>query len=312
MAGRIAVFTGPASTRLGAEVCGLLRVEPAGYDCERFPDGEIQMEVKESVRGRAVYIIQSTCPPVERSLMELLLLADACRRAGAARLTGVIPYFGYARQDRRTSRRSLGARVAADAIASGEFTRLMLVDAHTPAIEGFFRMPIDHLTAVPLLARAAAPAVREDAVVVAPDLGGVKRAREYARILDVPMAFVQKTRLTGAEVEAHEVIGDVRGRAPIVVDDMLSTGATLEAAVHALQRAGAVEPISAAVTHALLVGRAREILARLPLARVVVGDTVPLESPAPHVEITSVAPLLATAIRRDSRDESLADLRLHA
>jgi len=312
MAGRISVFTGPASTRLGAEVCEILRVDPGRYECQRFPDGEILMEVQESVRGRAVYIIQSTCPPVERSLMELLLLADACRRAGAARLTGVIPYFGYARQDRRVARRSLGARVAADAVASGGFDRLMLIDAHTPAIEGFFAMPIDHLTAVPLLARAAAPAVRDNAVVIAPDLGGVKRAREYARLLDVPMAFVQKTRITGDAVQAHEVIGDVRGRAPLVVDDMLSTGATLEAAVGALQRAGAVPPISVAVTHALLVGRAREILARLPLARVVAGDTVPLDRPAPHVEITSVAPLLATAIRRDSRDESLADLRAHA
>ena len=307
---RMMVFAGPASLRLGAEVCELLRVAPASYDCRRFPDGEIEMEILESVRGRDVFLLQATSPPVEQHLMELLLLADACRRAGAARLTGVIPYFGYARQDRRTHRRSLGARVAANVLATAGFDRLMLIDAHTPAIEGFFDMPIDHLTAVPLLAGAAAASMRDNSVVVAPDLGGVKRAREYARLLDVPMAFVHKTRLSGAAVETHGVIGDVRNQLPLIVDDMLSTGATIDAAVTALRAAGALEPMTVAVTHALLVGHARDILRRLPLSRLIAGDTVPLGQPAePHLEITSVAPLIATAIRRDHRDESLADLR---
>ena len=235
--------------------------------------------------------------------------ADACRRAGAARLTAVIPYFGYARQDRRAERRSLGARVAADVISTAHFDRLMLIDAHTPAIEGFFAMPIDHLTAVPLLARAAAPAVRDTTVVVAPDLGAAKLARAYARLLDAPIAVVHKTRLGGDAVEAHAVMGDVRGRTPLVVDDMLSTGGTIEAAIRALRDAGAVEPMTVAVTHALLVGRAREILRALPVARLIAGDTVAIETPAPHLELTSVAPLIATAIRRDHRGESLADLR---
>ena len=310
MADRITVFTGPASTRLGAKVCESLGVEPGRVECQRFPDGEIQMEILESVRGRQIYLIQSTGPPVEQHLMELLLLADACRRAGASRLTGVIPYFGYARQERRVAQRSLGARVAADAVATAGFSRLMLIDAHTPAIEGFFQVPIDHLTAVPLLSRAAEPAMPDKSVVVAPDLGAVKRAREYARLLNVPMAFVHKARLNGDRVEAHEVIGDVTGRAPLIVDDMLSTGATVEAAVGALRRAGAVDPITVAVTHALLVGGARDLLSRVSPARVLAGDTVPVDDPAPHLEITSVAPLVATAIRRDSSDESLADLRV--
>ena len=182
-----------------------------------------------------------------------------CHRATAARSVcchprlarGLHPEIAHnARQDRRTDRRSLGARVAVNVIATASFDRLMLIDAHTPAIEGFFDIPIDHLTAVPLLARAAAPSMRDNSVVVAPDLGAVKRAREYARLLQVPMAFVHKTRLNGEEVEAHGVIGDVRGRLPLVVDDMLSTGGTLEAAIGALRAAGAVEPIAVAVTQA--------------------------------------------------------------
>ena len=307
---RLAVFPGPASTRLGAEVCELLRLAPAEYDCQRFPDGETQIELRASVRGQDVVLVQSTSPPVDQRLMELLLLADACRRGGARRLTAVIPYFGYARQDRRAGRRSLGARVAADVVATAGFDRLMLIDAHTPSLEGFFGVPIDHLTAVPLLARAAAPSMRDNSVVVAPDLGAVKLAREYARQLGLPMAFVHKTRLDGEAVEAHGITGDVRGRLPLVVDDMLSTAGTLEAAVGALRAAGAAEPGAAAVTHALLTGRAREILHGLPLSRLIAADTVAIEPPpAPHLEVTSVAPLIATAIRRHHRDESLADLR---
>jgi ribose-phosphate pyrophosphokinase len=199
--------------------------------------------------------------------------------------------------------------VAADVISTARFDRLMLIDAHTPAIEGFFAMPIDHLTAVPTLARAAAPGMRDSSVVVAPDLGAAKLARAYARLLNAPIAVVHKTRLDGEAVEAHAVMGDVQGRTPLIVDDMLSTGGTVEAAIRALGAAGAIEPITVAVTHALVVGRARELLRALPIARLIAGDTVAIEAPVPHLELTSVAPLIATAIRRDHRGESLADLR---
>lgn len=309
----LTVLVGPASARLGTEVSEILKVRPVAYECKRFPDGEMQIDLGESVRGRDLFLLQSTSPPVEQHLMELLLLADACRRAGVGRLTAVVPYFGYARQDRRIDRGSLGARVAGNIIATAGFDRLILIDAHTPAIEGFFNVPIDHLTAVPLLARAVAPSMRDNSVVVAPDLGAVKRAREYARLLQVPMAFVHKTRLNGEEVEAHGVTGDVRGRLPLIVDDMLSTGGTIEAAMGALRAAGAVEPITVAVTHALVVGRARDVLRKLPIARLVAANTVTIEAPpVPHLELTSVASLIATAIRRDHRDESLADFRLPA
>jgi ribose-phosphate pyrophosphokinase len=311
---QITVLAGPASVHLGADVCKFLRISPAPYDCLRFPDGEALVEIHESVRGHDVYILQATSPPVEEHLMQLLLLADACRRAGAGRLTAVIPYFGYARQERRSARRSLGARVAANIIGSVGFDRLMLIDAHTPAIEGFFDVPLDHLTAVPLLAQAAAAtSIHERSVVVAPDLGAVKLARAYANQLHIPMAFVHKTRLDGDRVEAHAVIGDVRGRLPLIVDDMLSTGATIEAAVGALRAADAETPMSVVVTHALLVGRAREILQRLPLTRTIATDTVVIAPPTfPQLDIVSVASLLATAIRRNHWDESLADLRASA
>lgn len=310
MSDLMAVLAGPASMHLGTEVSELLHAQTLPYDYQRFPDGEMQVDLRASVRGRDVYLLQSTSPPVDQHLIELLLLADACRRAGAARLTGVLPYFGYARQERRTDRRSLGARVAAGIVATGGFDRLMLVDAHTPAIEGFFDMPIDHLTAVPLLAEAARRRLGDAPVVVAPDLGAVKLAREYGRLLDAPMAFVHKTRLSGHEVEAHSVIGDVRDRTPLIVDDMLSTGGTVEAAIGALRQAGTRQPITVVVTHALLVGAARQLLRRLPIAHLIVGNTVALENTHDlPVEVTSVAPLIATAIRRDHYDESLADLR---
>jgi ribose-phosphate pyrophosphokinase len=306
----MAVLAGPASVRLGNEVSELLQVEALPHTCQRFPDGEMQVDLQASVRGRDLYLLQSTSPPVDQHLIELLLLADACRRAGAARLTGVLPYFGYARQERRTNRRSLGARVAADVAATGGFERLMLIDVHTQAIEGFFDVPIDHLTAVPLLAEAAQRWLGNAPVVVAPDLGAVKLAREYGRLLQAPIAFVHKTRLSGHEVEAHSVIGDVSHRTPLIVDDMLSTGGTVEAAISALRQAGALEPVTVVVTHALLVGTARQLLRRLPIARLIVGNTVALENTADlPVEVTSVAPLIATAIRRNHYDESLADLR---
>jgi ribose-phosphate pyrophosphokinase len=307
----MALVAGPASIPLGQDVAGLLAIQPVAYDCRRFPDGEAEVDVRDSVRGRDVYLLQATRPPVDQHLIELLLLADACRRAGAARLTAVIPYFGYARQDRRTDRRSLGARVAANIVGTGGFDRLMLIDAHTASIEGFFDIPIDHLTAVPILAEAARQSRHDNSVVVAPDLGAVKRAREYARRLELPMAFVHKARVSGEAVEAHGVIGEVRGRIPIIVDDMLSTGGTIEAAVGALRTAGALDPATVVVTHALLVGRARDILGRLPLSRVIVGNTVPVQDSAGvRLDITSVAPLIATAIRRNHADESLADLRI--
>ena len=300
MADAIALLAGPSSAQLGAEVAEITGTPLVTYECRRFPDGETQVVLRDPVRARHVYLLQSTSPPVDQRIVELLLLADACRRAGAVRLTAVIPYFGYARQERRSEGESLGARVAAQLIATGGFDRLVLIDAHSPAIEGFLDMPIDHLTAVPVLAVRARPFVREHSVVVAPDLGAIRRARDFARYLGLPTACVHKMRLSGHEVEAQSVFGDVRGRSPIIVDDMLSTGATIEAAIGALLDAGAVSPVTVAVTHALLVGDARAVLRRLPIERLIATDTVSVDDTEDlHLEVARAAPLIATTIRRD-------------
>lgn len=300
------ILAGPASTQLGGRVAELLQLPQVAYDARRFPDGETQVELGDDVRDHHVCLIQSTSPPVDRHLVELLLLADACKRAGAERITGVIPYFGYARQDRRDVRQSLGARVAADLISNAGFSRLVIVDAHSPALEGFLAPPVEHLRAVRLLAAAARPLVGDDGVVVSPDYGGVKRAREFARLLGLPVAYVQKMRLSGHEVEAQSVFGEVRGRKPVIVDDMLSTGATIEAAVNALRDAGAAEPATVVVTHGLLVGDARKTLSRLPIARLIASDTVPLgDAGDVPLEIATVAPLIAAAIR-GRRDDWLS------
>jgi ribose-phosphate pyrophosphokinase len=307
----LSVFVGSASTGLGAAVCRELSLEPGTFIGRRFPDGEMQVELQQSVREHDVFVIQSTSPPAGERLIELLLLADACRRAGAGRLTGVIPYLGYARQDRRSGRQSLGARVVADAISTARFDRIVLVDVHTRVIEGFFEAPIDHLSAVPMLAHAVAPSAGDRALVVAPDLGAVKRSRELADILRVPLAVVQKTRISGAQVEASNALGPVAGRVPVIVDDMLSTGSTIEAAVRALLAAGADGPVTVAVTHALFAGPAVEVLKALSLARLVITDSVEITPPGGlPVQVVSLAPLLAAAIRRSHLGESLSELRV--
>jgi ribose-phosphate pyrophosphokinase len=231
-------------------------------------------------------------------------------RHGAGQRRGRVPLYRLRVALRPAGRRSLGARVAADVIATAAFDRLVLIDAHTAAIEGFFSVPIEHLTAVPLLAHAADTSLPEHSVVVAPDLGAVKLAREYARLLHLPMAVVHKTRLDGEAVEAKAVMGDVAGRSPLIVDDMLSTGGTIEAAVGALRAAGAAEPTTVAVTHALLVGHAADLRPKLGLARIVASDSVEREGAA-NLPITteSLAPLVAAAIRHLHRDESLSDSR---
>lgn len=317
----VTLVTGSANPALAKAVAEYRGWQLGVVSLHRFPDSELYVAVRDSLRGHDVFVLQPSAPPVETHLLELLLLADACRRAGAARVTAVIPYFGYARQDRRAGgREPVGARVMADLLQAAALHRIVALDLHSPALEGFFGIPLEHVTAVPLLAEALAPTlVNGRCIVVAPDLGAVRLADRYARALDLPVAQVHKTRITGEDVEVRGITGNVAGHTPIVVDDMISTGATVVAAIMALREAGCHPAFTVVATHALLVGNAVKQLSALcaeGLERVIVTDSVA----TPHtgagaaalpLQIVSVAPLLADAIARLHDDRSLADLLVH-
>lgn len=301
------IVAGSANPLLAGAVAEELGTEGVSGEVERFPDGELRPLI-EDVRGDDVYIVESTGPPVNEHLVELALLLDACRRGGADRITAVVPYFGYARQDRRSrAGQAVGARVAADIIVTAGADRLLVVDPHTPALEAMLDIPVDMITAVRLLARSVGPMEPSAGVVVAPDLGAVKLAQHYALLLGLPVAIVRKTRLSGSSVAADELAGDVEGRRGIIVDDMITTGATIEAAARVLVAHGADPAVTAVATHGLLVGDARTRLDSLH--RLLVTDTVPVGiGLSPALEVRSVASLLGDAIGRLHRQEPLDDL----
>lgn len=310
---RLVLIGGPANPPLSEAVGGTLGVEPTGCEISRFPDGEIHVELRESVRDADVYLLQPTTPPIEANLLQLLFLADACRRAGAARVTAVVPYFAYARQDRRaTGREAVGARVVADMLEGAGIDRVVAVHLHTTALEGVFSVPLEHLTAMPVLAAALGEARLPVEVVVSPDAGAVKLAERWGRALDLPVAVAHKTRVGGEVVRTHGVIGEVRSRRPLIVDDMISTGGTLAGAITAVLDAGAVPDVVIVATHGLFVGPAVDRLAALPVSRLLVTDTVAgVNTGGLPVQRVSVAPLLADAILRLHDGRSLGDLILH-
>jgi len=308
------ILTGSSNDALGEGVAKKLGVELAPRILKRFPDGELNIEIQQSVRGCDVYLIQPTCPPVDEHFFELFLMADACRRAGATHVTAVIPYFGYARQDRRAhGREPVSLRLLADLIAASAIQRIVVVDFHSRAVESAFAIPVEHVSAVSLLADAVRPSVHKDAVVVSPDLGAVKMAEHYARLLGLPVAIIHKTRISGAEVTVQRIIGDVRDREIVVVDDMITTGATIEKAVKALLDAGCSSSgIKVVASHGLFVGKAAERLAQLPIKTVYVSDSVPRPELFPlPLQVSSLAPLLAETIQRLYRLDSLSDVLAH-
>ena len=308
----LAVVAGSANVPLAKSIAHGLGVKLCERTAQRFADGELHVEILESVRGRDVYVIQPTSLPVDEHVMELLVLADACRRAGAARLTAVVPYFGYARQDRRASgREAVGAGVIASLIEAAGFSRVVAIDLHAPEIEGFFRIPVEHLSATRLLAEAIR--TTGDSVIVAPDLGAVKLAERYQAHLHLPVVVIHKTRVSGSEVSLRSIIGDVKDRAPIIVDDMITTGGTIEAAVKGLLEAGCKPDVSVVATHTLFVGSAVARLQPLPIRQLIGTDSVEPTGEFPaHFQVVNVAPVLAETIVRLHRDQSLEELLAHA
>jgi ribose-phosphate pyrophosphokinase len=294
------LLAGTSHPALAADLARELAIELGPATVQHFPDGELDVDVGAEVRHREVFIVQSLHGPVGEHLLELALLSDACHRQGAASVTAVVPYLGYARQDRREAgSEPLGARVMAELIAAAHIDRVVCLDLHSKAVEGCFPRPVEHAAAMPALIEHVRACLGQPAVVVSPDLGAVKRAEAFARPLGLPVAVVHKQRLSGENVKAWGVVGDVRGRQAVVVDDMIATGGTLVAAVNAVLEAGALAPVTVVASHGLFVGPARARLAGLPLARVVVTDSLPeVADPGFPLERVRSAPALAAVLRR--------------
>jgi ribose-phosphate pyrophosphokinase len=310
MAYQFLVLGGTANAGLAAAVADNLGQPLCARQIERFPDGEISIEIHETVRGKEVFLIQPTSPPVDPNLLELLALTDACRRAAASRITAVIPYFGYARADKRVCRREpVTARMVADVLQTVGIEHVVTLDLHTAQIEGFFTIPVDSLTAVPTLCDALKDRLPADVVIVAPDAGRVRMATEYAHRLAVPVVLLHKQRRSSTETVAIQLIGDVRGRTCLIVDDMITTGGTIAGSIQALLAAGAQPEIWIAATHGLFVDGARARLAHPSVREIWVTDTV-AQKPQdwPQLHSVSVAPLLADALRQIHADGSLREM----
>jgi ribose-phosphate pyrophosphokinase len=309
----MAVFTGNANPVLAQEIARHL-MQPLGRAIVgRFSDGEIQVEIMENVRGKDVFLVQSTCPPTNEHLMELLVMADACRRASAGRITAVIPYLGYARQDRRqrAMRVPITAKLIADLIGCAGVNRVLTVDLHADQIQGFFGVPVDNVYASPVLLGEVWKRKYDNLIVVSPDVGGVVRARALARRLDdADLAIIDKRRPRANESQVMNIIGDVRGRSCILVDDLVDTAGTLCQAATALKAEGAVRVI-AYITHPVLSGKAVERISASELDELVVTDTIPLSPEAracKRIRVLSVAELLAETMRRIRDEDSVSSL----
>ncbi|HET9110614.1 MAG TPA: ribose-phosphate pyrophosphokinase [Ktedonobacterales bacterium] len=307
------VIAGSASRGLTHDVANLRGFMQVGVELTRFPDTEMHVRLRESVRGHDAYIIQSTSAPVNENLAELLILIDTLSRASAGRITAVMPYYGYARQDRKsTGREPITAKLVANLISVAGANRVLAIDLHSPAIQGFFDIGMDHPTAIPLLANAMRGKIPKDSVIVSPDTGGVKRADFFASQLDLPIAILHKRRADGENVEIAAVIGDVHGRTPIIVDDIIATGGTILEAVETLLRAGARPDVRVVATHGVFAGSATQRLTHPAIKQIVVTDTIELDpglhEALPQLEVVSIAQLLGDAIYRLHNGLSLSAL----
>jgi len=307
---RLIVFAGNANRTLAQEIVEYLGVPLGQAEVSQFSDGEVFVQILENVRGADVFVIQPTCPPVNHHLMELLVMIDALRRASAYRITAVIPYYGYARQDRKVQPRvPISAKLVADLIAVSGVNRILTMDLHAGQIQGFFNIPVDHLYAAPVLLRYFQGRGWDGGVVVAPDAGGVERARAFAKRLGTSLAFIDKRREGPNEAKVMHIIGEVGDRDVIIVDDMIDTAGTITQAVTALKKEGA-RRIFASCTHPVLSGPAIERIESSAIEEVVVTNTIPLDErrTSKRLTVLSVAPLLGEAIDRIHRETSVSSL----
>jgi ribose-phosphate pyrophosphokinase len=308
----LALFAGNANPALALDIARILQT-PLGRPVNRFSDGEVNVELMENIRGRDVFIIQPTCPPSNDTLMELLVMVDACRRASAARITAVVPYMGYSRQDRRTrgSRSAITAKLVANMISSAGVNRFLTIDLHSDQIQGFFDIPVDNVYASPVLLGDAWKQSYRNIVIVSPDVGGVARARAFAKRLDdAELAIIDKRRPRPNESKVMNIIGEVEGKVCVLIDDMVDTAGTLCQAAQALKDQGATKVV-AYITHAVLSGKAVERISESSLDELVVTDTIPLSTAAREcgrIRQLSVAALLAETIRRIRNEDSVSSL----
>jgi len=306
----IKVFSGTANPDLTDEICSFLKVKRGEADVVRFSDGEISVKIKENVRGRDVFIVQPSSPPQNDNLMELLILIDAVRRASADRITAVIPYYGYARQDRKDQPRvPITAKLVANLITAAGANRVLTMDLHADQIQGFFDIPVDHLYAAPVFIEYFKSKKLDNIILVSPDVGGIKGARALANRMGVDFGAVDKRRISAKQTEVMNVMADVEGRNVIIVDDMASTAGSLTEAAKAIQSKGAKE-IYAGVTHAVLCGPAMERINSSPIKELAISNTIPLkiDGDGSKIKVLSVANLLGEAIWRIHKNESVSSL----
>jgi ribose-phosphate pyrophosphokinase len=307
------IFTGNSNPALAREVCQNLNVDLGEAEVGRFPDGEVMVEVHQNVRGGDCFVLQSTCSPPNDNLMELLLLMDALRRASAKRITAVIPYFGYSRQDRKVAPRvPISAKLVADLITTAGASRVLTIDLHAGQIQGFFNIPVDNLYAMPVLVHYLRRQIDGKKVsVVAPDAGGVERARAFARRLNANLAIIDKRRQRASEVAEMNLVGEVRDSIALLIDDMIDTAGTITEAAKVIMAAGATEVIACA-THPILSDPACERIGKSVIKELVTTNSIPLKAKAQaelsNLKVLSVASLIAEAIRRIHNEESVSSL----
>jgi ribose-phosphate pyrophosphokinase len=311
MGRELRIFTGNAHPSLGEAIARFLGIPVGRAHLARFSDGEVWFQIQDNVRGADVFVIQPTGPPVNENLMELLVMLDAFKRSSASRITAVLPYYGYARQDRKDKPRvPISAKLVADLLSAAGTDRILTMDLHASQIQGFFNVPVDHLFAAPIIMEHVAKLKLPKLTVVSPDAGGVERARAYAKRLEATLAIVDKRRETANVAEVHHVVGDVEGRTALIVDDIVDTGGTLAKVAQAIREAGARE-VLASCSHPVLSGDALEKIEASPLSRLIVSDSIPVSEQkrrSGKVVVLSIAELMGKAIRNIHEEASVTSL----